>query len=94
MERNKSTFAQIMRTLACISKAHGKAKGIEIVDIIHSPKVNAEALVKGHIAESLYLGIYSRFRADKWLDLHFLEAFSLDVGFYGERRLKRIDGFR
>lgn len=46
-----------MRTLACISKAQTKAKGIQIVDIIHFPKVSAEALVKGHIAESLYLGI-------------------------------------
>lgn len=57
MERNKSTFAQIMRALACISKAQTKAKGIQIVDIIRSPKVSAAALVKGHIAESLYLGI-------------------------------------
>lgn len=54
MERNKSTFPQIMRTLPCISKAQGKAKGIQIVDIIHSPKVSVKALDKGHIAESLY----------------------------------------
>lgn len=65
MERNKSTFAQIKRTLAFISKARGKAKGIQIVHIIRSPKVSAEALVKGHIAESLYLGIYPRFKPDK-----------------------------
>lgn len=65
MERNKSTFPQIMGTLHYISKAQGKAKGIQIVDIIRSPKVSVEALVKGHIAESLYLGMYPHLRADR-----------------------------
>lgn len=53
-----------MGTLPYISKAQGKAKGIQIVDIIRSPKVSVEALVKGHIAESLYLGNYPHLRAD------------------------------